>query len=95
MRISFKNVAIVSTVAALAAVGAAKYSTAVSEINESVGKTVKQFNPKRYKQIMESPNKNNYSAWAEALNEISDSLYKLNSDSAKSYFKANQIIKIK
>ena len=93
MKINFKTIGLVSATAIIAAYGAVRCTSAVAESTESAKNCVKVLNPNRYNEIIASGKQDDGKIWTKALEEITDSLRKLNSEAEAGYFRANQMLK--
>ncbi|MBP3821083.1 hypothetical protein J6G99_05510 [bacterium] len=70
-----------------------KFAQATKENDARIKELVKINNPEKYKTIITSKDSTNSAVWRKALDEINDSLKKLNSKAEYAYFNANQNIK--
>ena len=93
LKINLKTVTLVSATAILSAFGASKCTSAVAECDRAARNCVKVLNPNRYNEIIKTGKQNDPMEWNKALEEITDTLRKLNSDAEKGYFRANQLLK--
>ena len=93
MKVNFRKIGFIATVAACSILGAVKYTSTAEKNLDSTKNCVKVLNPNRYNEIMETGKQNDTKIWMQAVEEITDSLRKLNSDAERGYFRANQMLK--